>query len=145
MSSCELCGKEGILLQTKIENTILALCSDCRKHGNIIDRPKEKPKILIKVADDEELLLSDYAVQLKKAREQRNLTQQDLAIAISEKKSMITKIESGSVPNDSILKKLEQFFRIKLTEKTKKDDIEGVSFKDSSVTIGDLLKKKNEN
>ena len=62
-------------------------------------------------------LLSDYGFAIRRAREARGMSQEELAIAIKEKASLLKKIEREDLrPTDSIRKKLERVLGISLTE-----------------------------
>ena len=66
---------------------------------------------------DENVLVSDYGVVVRQAREKLGLGRVTLASKISEKKSIVTSVESGNIhPNEKLIKKLENFLKIKLTE-----------------------------
>jgi putative transcription factor len=96
-----------------------------------------------------EEIVDDYNIRIKRARELRLLTQEGLARAIAEKESAIHKLESGQLkPNIKLANKLEQFLNIKLTEEhkeeKKQDKKKTIDLKDDSLTIGDLIKFKEE-
>ena len=66
-----------------------------------------------------------------------------MAKKLNEKISLIQKIENNEIePNADLIKKLENFFKIKLTEEYQNPNL-NLNFKSSSLTIGDLLKIKN--
>ena len=78
-------------------------------------------------------MISDYGSVVRKAREKKRLDHASLAAKISEKKSIITSVESGNMkPNEKIIKKLENFLNIKLLE-----DID-----DSTTSYGSAAKRK---
>jgi len=62
-------------------------------------------------------LLSDYGFAIRRAREARGMSQEELAIAIKEKASLLKKLEREDLrPEDSVRKKLERTLGISLTE-----------------------------
>lgn len=62
-------------------------------------------------------LLSDYGFAIRRAREARGMSQEELAIAIKEKASLLKKLEREDLrPEDSVRKKLERVLGISLTE-----------------------------
>ena len=69
---------------------------------------------------------------------------------IAEKESVIHKIESGQLePTIPLAKQLEQYLRIKLItmnkgEKIEKEKNRDINFSDKVITIGDMLKIKDE-
>jgi len=152
MSSCEMCGKETEdLVNAVVEGTILKVCKDCASYGNVVElKPKQTEEEIhkpqeIEVTEPEFLIIENYAEKIKKARERRSLKQEDLAKAIAEKESVIQRLETGQIsPNLTLAKKLEQFLQIKLVEQStiKKKKIKKLDFRDTSITIGDLLHMK---
>ncbi len=147
-SSCEMCGKESILLQAKVENSIMSLCSRCARFGTILDHPQERPRQTFhheKPAQELITFVTDFHLIIRKAREQKHMTQPQLAHILAEKESVITKIEAGHyTPEIKLARKLEQFLGIKITEtyKPTDEDKPSIDFKQSHLTIGDLIKKK---
>jgi|TARA_B100001750_G_scaffold31539_1_gene21570 putative transcription factor len=97
------------------------------------------------IEPDETVLVSDYGVVVRQAREKSGLDHATLASKISEKKSIVASVESGNMrPNEKLIKKLENFLKIKLTENVESDP-EPTSKKSSkSLTMGDLLKQAME-
>jgi len=65
------------------------------------------------------------------------LTQEQLAKKLKEKLSVIKKIENGWEPSLTLIRKLEKFFSIKLTEELKEEAFERKTRKD--ITIGDVI------
>lgn len=133
---CELCGQSSKKLRViLIEGTELNVCPRCAKFGvEKSPKPKKttapvhvetalqrrvKKKIVRDVFENwSEDLVPDYNQRIKKARESKNWTQEDLAKKLNEKKSIILKIESGSMrPDDILTKKLERVLSINLRER----------------------------
>jgi len=149
MGNCEICGKNFNNLERAIvEGVMIDVCHDCGKFGKVVSivKPLIEPNRIIPVHTKEssEGIRSDYPDVVKKAREKKGLRQEELARDIAEKESTIHKIETGSMPPSFILaRKIEQYLGIKLIEiqeETKKIDL---NLKDSSITIGDLIKIKH--
>ena len=62
-------------------------------------------------------LLSDYGFAIRRAREVRGMSQEELALAIKEKASLLKKLEREDLrPTDGVRKKLERVLGISLTE-----------------------------
>ena len=62
-------------------------------------------------------LLSDYGFAIRRAREARGMSQEELALAIKEKATLLKKLEREDLrPEDSVRKKLERVLGISLTE-----------------------------
>ena len=164
---CEICGKKTKVPTTavKIEGAEFKTCGDCTKLGTVIEkRPapvgkaygtpaptrygstteSQKPRPKNYFAGLENELIEDYDVQIKKAREAKGLSQEDLALKIKEKASLIKKIERKEIhPEESVMKKLERELGIKLTESF--DSSETFQHRQTgSATLGDIafVKKK---
>jgi putative transcription factor len=60
-------------------------------------------------------IAKDFFTLMRKAREQRNLSQEELGLKINEKSSVIRTLESGKLkPTDTLAKKIERFLKIKI-------------------------------
>jgi len=98
------------------------------------------------ISSDEKVLVSNYGSVVRKARERKGLDHMSLAMKISEKKSIITSVESGNMkPNEKLIKKLENFLKINLMEDV---DDSSSSYNPSSkknLTMGDLINQALDN
>ncbi len=143
MPSCDLCGATAIS-QAKVEGTILSVCKNCIKFGQPLN-PKPLPRqhrpVIIETPS--RLLAENAALLVRHAREQRNLSQNQLAMALKEKESVIQHVESGALrPPEALARKLEQFLKIKLYKNADKDDsLIPKTSPSAGLTIGDLMKK----
>lgn len=141
---CEICGKKTKFPTTavKVEGAEFKACSDCTKLGTVIERrpanqagkssgtpapsryaPRSgyadaaKPRPRNYFAGLENDLVEEYDAVIKKAREAKGMSQEDLALKIKEKASLIKKIERKEIhPEESVIQKLEKELNIKLTE-----------------------------
>ena len=155
---CEMCGAESALLNTRrISGSVLQVCSTCSDSGSetapmvSIGRrahiaqtlQKRNQKMRYSETDpDENVLVSDYGVVVRQAREKLGLDHATLARKISEKKSIITSVESGNMhPNEKLTKKLERFLKIRLTESVKNNPEPNLKKSSKNLTMGDLLKQ----
>ena len=159
---CEICGKsieEGKHLRTKIDGSIMEVCEDCSKFGKIQKTPP-KPKRIVKKKPKQqnknthqrrrdeptEELVEDYNIIIRKKRETKGWSREDLGNKINEKVSVINRLESGKmVPDIKLAKKLENILKITLIEKLEDLDLE--TFKKSSSngpTLGDIVKIKKK-
>ena len=153
---CEMCGAESALLTSrKISGSVLQVCSACSDSGSepthresvghraYVAQTLQKRNMKTRyreIETDESVLVSNYGVVVRQAREKSGLDHATLASKISEKKSIVASVESGNMrPN-------EKFLRIKLTENVESNP-ELISKKSSKgLTMGDLLKQaKKEN
>ena len=159
---CELCGSEvPRLMPTRIEESILQVCSRCQRYGEVQvssePRKKEADQDVVKERIEKRErrrkgrdiytqigteLASDYDVRIRKARQRMGLDQKKLAAKIQEKKSIIAKLETRSMrPDDRLMKKLEGTLGIKLTEEIEVENVRKTS-SSGSFTIGDLIMMK---
>ena len=149
---CDICGKnKDSLKKAIVEGTLLSVCDLCSSYGIEVKKHEVKreqhPSLKIYQPKDTKDLVEDFALKIKKAREFQKLSQRDLAMAIAEKESVINKIETSYItPPMNTAKKLEQFLKIKLIkEKEEQVKQESVDFKNKGLTVGDIIKLKNDN
>jgi putative transcription factor len=65
--------------------------------------------------DEEMILRDDYSKVIKSSREVLGMTQDELGMKISEKPSVISHLENGSMkPSDALARKLEHYLKIQL-------------------------------
>lgn len=163
---CELCGKEVPHTRTvSIDGTLLAVCGDCSRFGEEIAAPpapqgKTAPaavaerlerrrrratsKDIYEAEGNGEELVEDFGTQVRHARESRGWKQADLGTKISEKESVVAKIETGRMtPAPALVRKIERVLGLKLTRK-----VTPVSVKKASpsgpLTLGDLIRMERE-
>jgi len=141
---CEICGSNirGKAHRVILEGTELNVCDACAKYGHEVKQvPKataaatitgkspagrvpagitfrtssrRRPDMFDQMTDE---LLSDYGFAIRRAREARGMSQEELALAIKEKASLLKKLEREDLrPEDSVRKKLERVLGISLTE-----------------------------
>ncbi|WP_267639346.1 multiprotein bridging factor aMBF1 [Haloarchaeobius amylolyticus] len=96
--------------------------------------------------DDMDEIAQDYDDRIRRAREQKGLSQSELADELNEKASLVRKLERGdTLPSDRMQSKLEKFLGISLKaggssddEKEWKSDSAG-----TTQTLGDVVKRKD--
>lgn len=95
--------------------------------------------------DDMDELAQDYDDRIRDARENMDLSQEDLAKQLNEKASLIQKLERGDVlPSDEVQKKLERKLDISLSESPDTEDTEWEGGSSTgSYTLGDVVKRKD--
>ena len=96
--------------------------------------------------DDMDELATDYDDRVRNARENKGLSQSDLANELNEKASLIRKIERGdTLPSDRVQSKLEKFLEVSLSaESGSADDSEWSGGSSTgSYTLGDVVKRKD--
>ncbi len=148
MVTCDLCGKKNELTKAIVEGTLLSVCIPCSKFGNVvhIDKPTIKKSRFVEIDRYVEEIAPDFAEKIKMAREKLSLKQEELALKINEKVSVIQHLESGKIrPQITTARKLEKFLGIKLIESASLPEKAKINVKDTTLTIGDILKlEKNE-
>ena len=152
MANCDMCGKTTENLYTcQIEGTNLNVCKDCCKYGKVIKKVKKpkqsKKKVHRKKISKEKIIQvinENYPNLIKNKREKLGLKQEELAIKLAERESLIRKIERGEIkPSLKLARKLEDKLGIKLVlQKEVKTEFESSKEKPGSLTIGDKIKLK---
>ncbi|MEK6856662.1 MAG: multiprotein bridging factor aMBF1 [Nanoarchaeota archaeon] len=145
MSSCDLCGKESELFVANIEGSIVHSCKNCCRFGNVIGKFEEfKSEIKIKKyaeKENTETLIENYSEIIRKERNRKGLKQDELAMKLNVKESIIHKIENGQmVPSLDIARKIEKFFGIKLIENIPDIKINLEHSEMKGFTLGDIIK-----
>ncbi|MGB9635652.1 MAG: multiprotein bridging factor aMBF1 [Thermoplasmata archaeon] len=151
--NCEMCGMESkALKKVLVEGSLLLLCPKCAKYGKEVSdtsqseiptpfrKLPERKEVDIYAKMPEEDLVEDYNERIRRAREARGWSQEELGKKINEKKSIIAKMEAKEFrPSDALAKKLETVLNIKLLEKVD----ENVALKNPGIsktlTLGDML------
>jgi putative transcription factor len=161
-----MCGKEvPRLRKVQVGASVLEVCNECARFGDDVPRetpktvpvtsgpatvagaprsfapaPARRPRDVLSSGDEE--LADDYPKRISKARSRRGMTQEQLAKRLNEKKSVISRLETGEMrPTESLIKKIEKLLDIKLKERvefqveTGRKRVAG-----SGVTLGDLIK-----
>ncbi|WXG40724.1 MAG: multiprotein bridging factor aMBF1 [Candidatus Freyarchaeum deiterrae] len=172
---CEVCGQKiiGKGKYVNIEGANLIVCENCERFGDssrisvtrppkpkinkITSPPKimtlKKPKTKSFVKKDflpnSYELVDDYMDKIRKAREEKGLSHEELAKKINERVSIIKKIETGKMyPSEKIIRKLEKELQIDIyTPLDSKDEAVGTKEDRKGLTLGDVvnIKKKNSN
>ncbi|MDO8656123.1 MAG: multiprotein bridging factor aMBF1 [Nanoarchaeota archaeon] len=144
MAQCEMCGKNNELVTADIEGVELKVCDACSRFGTIRKRvdtrrftPKpEKPEgPQFKVVDN-------YASLVRSAREKKRMTQEEFALFLKEKESVLAHWEAGSVkPSIEAAQRVGRILGISLVEQeiavlVKIED----GKKADELTLGDFIK-----
>lgn len=95
--------------------------------------------------DDIEELAQDFDERIRTARENANLSQEELAKQLNEKASLIRKLEHGdTLPSDDMQKKLERKLDIDLSAGGDSDETEWQSESSpGEYTLGDVVERKD--
>lgn len=156
--NCELCGRDlPHLKKALIEGSEMMVCPTCSRYGlevkekpkksplpsNVLDRLERREKRMREKDVFEEItweLVDDYPKRIRDARLRMNLTPEELGRKINEKKSIISKLESGSLrPDEALIKKLEKALDIKLKEKIAAES-KVYHAQKKPLTLGDLIR-----
>ncbi|MBI1969572.1 TIGR00270 family protein [Candidatus Woesearchaeota archaeon] len=149
MASCDLCGKEA-KFKGIVEGVEMDVCKECTKFGKVLRTPrvfaqkqKQEKKPERPQKEIIELIVEDFGERVKRAREHKSLTQEELAKQLAEKESLLHKIESGRVePSIHLARRLEKALHIKLVEQHEEIHEEKKAGS-GALTIGDILKQKH--
>ena len=160
---CEICGKpvpEHNPIRAKIEGSVMVVCKECSKLGKIQKAPpkpkyvqqknkkqKATPKRNYSRQDEpSEELIENYNDEIRKARESKNWSREDLGKKINERVSVINRIESGKMtPDIKLTKKLEKALNIKLLEKVNNVDLnQFINSSSGERTLGNIMKIKRK-
>jgi len=167
---CEVCGRKihGKPYKVMIEGARLTVCGKCAKHGTIAweeAKPKTarlKPRITIHLpskiqskkpppqrATESTLELAEnFDVKIRQAREKLELSHEKLGRKISEKVSVLKKIETGKMtPDNKLAAKLEHTLKIKLLVPASEEKIPQTKIPkpvSRELTLGDLIQLKKK-
>ena len=148
---CEMCGKRDATLQSFVEGASLSVCKECAPAGSVIRRSpiKARPQPIaskpLPIQYREETVaevVEDCAELVKKGRERFGLSQEQLAHQLSERESLIHKVETGHTPPIALARKLERALKIKLVEEVGLKGGGSTVVAGEALTIGDIIKIK---
>jgi putative transcription factor len=147
---CELCGKNTLEgFRVRVEGVIVSSCPECSKHGKVVstvDKPERKadkrPSEVVESFEVEVGVAEDYAKIVRKAREKRGWTQEELGAGVNEPHSTIARIEHGRLePSIDMAKKLERKLGVKLLVDAGVDDAGPIKQAGEvrDLTLGDMI------
>ena len=118
--ACEICGTDGRMFKAVVEDAELNVCENCTKFGKVVGIAQNKQMPTMQKAVETEkipVLASDYQEKIRKKREGLGLTQEEFAKKISERESLVHKLESGNFePSLQLARKIEKLLGIKILE-----------------------------
>jgi putative transcription factor len=160
-----MCGEtiRGAPKLVRVEGAELQVCSKCEKFGTEVQQvrrtgiaasrpasPKQGKPGAAAVASPsayrkrdlfdymEGEIVDDYAIRIRHAREEKGISQKDLAMQLKEKEHLLRKIENGElIPEDAVRKKLEKALEIRLVDAQETDAEKKVQAR-LTPTLGDL-------
>jgi len=83
-------------------------------------------------------VVDNFGELIRETRMKKGWSQKDLAHEIKEKENLIKKIETGFLPEDDVLKKIEKSLEITLIESVD-TDIQKVKGSAMKTTLGDVI------
>lgn len=163
---CEVCGRRiiGPPFKANIERVSMLVCNECAKLGSVVWEAKTEPRLKkvarrmpapmlppkkqppLSVAENLELV-DDFGTKIRLAREKAGLNHKELGKKISEKVSVLRKIEMGKMTPDNLLtEKFEHALRLKLLVPVSEPKVlpKALGSRPASPTFGDILKAKEE-
>jgi len=162
---CEVCGRRimGPPYKTMIEGAKMLVCSECAKLGSVYWEAKTEPRMKKisrrlpqpvlaprrqpSLAVEEPLeLVDDFGAKVRQAREKLGMNHEDLGKKISEKVSVLRKIESGKMTPDNLLtEKLQHALKIRLLVPVSEPKVPSTLASRPSVpTLGDIATVKKD-
>jgi len=164
---CEVCGRRiiGPPYKAMIEGAKMLVCAECSKLGSVyweakteprmkkvskrlpqpVIAPRKQPSIIVEESVE---LIDDFGVKVRRAREKLGLSHEDLGKKISEKVSVLRKIESGKMtPDNLLIEKLQHALKIKLLVPVSEPKVPSkalASSRPSAPTLGDIAKVKKK-
>lgn len=155
---CDMCGKEGQLFKTVIEEVEMKVCKACSSYGKVISEiripgkksakhAESKPVEKITVKEPEkvivQMIVKDYSNIIKKKREKMNMTQKEFAMFLNEKEGIVHKIETNSFePSIEMARRLGKILGVKLIEEYEEEKLATERSSGNQITVGDLIKIK---
>jgi len=162
---CEVCGRRivGKPFKAMIEGAKMLVCNECVKLGSIYWEEKTEPRLkkiarrlptpimptrkqpTIKVEESIDLV-ENYGSKIRQAREKLGLSHEDLGRKISEKVSVLRKIESAKMtPDQKLAEKLQHALRIKLLAEISEPKVPAKALATPRpVTLGDIIQLRKK-
>jgi len=143
----------------------MLVCGECSKLGSVyweakteprmkkiskrlpqpVIAPRKQPSITVEESVE---LIDDFGVKVRQAREKLSMSHEDLGKKISEKVSVLRKIESGKMtPDNLLIEKLQHALKIKLLVPVSEPKVPQkalASSRPSAPTLGDIAQLKKE-
>ena len=162
---CEVCGRRivGTPFKAVIEGAKMLVCKECVKLGSMFWEEKTEPHLkkvakrlpspmlptrkqpTIKVEESIDLI-EGFGSRVRQAREKLGFSHEDLGRKISEKVSVLRKIESGKMtPDQKLTEKLQHALKIKLLAEISEPKVPSKALAiPKPVTLGDIAQLKTK-
>jgi putative transcription factor len=170
---CEVCGQKiiGKGKNVNIEGANLIVCENCARFGDsslkfsaaqpqkpkiskiasaqkimVAKKPKTRSGVKKDFFSDSYELVDDYMDKIRKAREEKGLSHEELAKKINERVSILKKIETGKMhPSEILIKKLEKELQINIYAPSDSKGIDvGSKENRKGLTLGDVVNIKKK-
>jgi len=164
---CEVCGRKiiGPPFKAMIEGAKMLVCGECSKLGSVyweakteprmkkiskrlpkpVIAPRKQPSITVEESVE---LIDNFGAKVRQSREKLGMSHEDLGKKISEKVSVLRKIESGKMTPDNLLvEKLQHALKVKLLVPVSEPKVPSkalASLRPSAPTLGDIAQVKKE-
>ncbi len=109
-----MCGSASGLKKAYVEGTLLSVCDRCSRLGKVVEETRLPVKKARNMEIEESSIDPEFASKIKEARQNADITLEDLSKRTSVSHSVLHRIEKGMRPTDDVAKKLERALRIKL-------------------------------
>lgn len=120
MAECEVCGRNvARTRRSEIDGVILEVCDNCAGLGEEREEPKKlyvRREIDYGELEEPKELVPDFAPMIRRAREKRNLTQDEAAMKMGLSHQIYKRIENGLKPDEATARKIQKFYGINLYE-----------------------------
>ena len=117
MGECEVCGKAvSNLKRAEIDGVILEVCDNCVKLGKEMSEPGRvvMKRKTIETLEEGKELADNFAEKVRRARDSRNIKQDEAAKRIGVSLSILRRIENGFRPDEKTAMKIQRFYNISL-------------------------------
>jgi putative transcription factor len=165
---CEICGRrvedERLCRKIVIDNTVLTVCPQC--YQRLVRQGRAKPyvetlhtihresstekrwvrtRVSKRMLETMYEIVEDYAERIRRARQRLGWTQQALAQKLRVSENVIKRIEAGRLkPSIELARKMEKLLGIILLEPVVEESTSYSSGEDEYLTIGDIIRLKDE-
>lgn len=163
---CEVCGRKiiGPPYRAVIEGAKMLVCNNCAKLGSITWEERSEPRLKkvakrlpqpllaprkqpsLTVAENIELI-DGFGTKVRQAREKLGLSHEDLGKKISEKVSVLRKVESAKMAPDNLLAdKLEHALHIKILVPVSEPKVpaKALASRPTTTTLADIAQMKKD-
>ena len=148
MASCEMCGKVDELVTADVEGVEMNVCASCSSYGSVKKTAsiRVKPQRRIKETEPQIKIASNYASLLRSSRQKKGMSQEEFALFLQERVSIVAKWEQGKMqPSVETARKIGRRLDLSLVESETAETFENTKNKRSDVlTLGDFVKVRKK-